>query len=549
MISPRYLVAFTGHRNLSNPAPVARALREALQGLQKRVEAAGGKLEFYGSIAYGADTLAVEAARALNIPVHLILPKAIVTDPATGQPDPRKGFAADFWDGDPAAGGTFRESDWNRAFTQIRDAQSGVNGGTIRTTLGSQVAPECYYDTGLKMLEAADALLAVWDHQEARGLGGTAEIVQMARKASKPCVIIPADGGAPEFLDIERLARDEENRAIFQQVDEFSRTCAAPDPEREEDFSTLFKRLEVCSNVKAKHFRDTLVKMIKWHGAATIVAALAAILPQVDLPWKIALAVLALTEACLVSMALWRNAQLHRGKVHEKWMETRFATELMRGLHDSGGLLDPLHPLITHHHPKWRRFAVTAGLMLRRESPPVDDWRTALRSYVEVRLRHPNWRIGQIAYFTTKQGEAEPHFHRTLLWGRIFGWMALIVVCGALAFKCYVITAKTVHLPYPHAVTEDGATWMSWLAVITFSFLPIALPLLAGVFISLRSALDSGRRTFRYKELADRLTTAACVMESLRTESSARTAVANTEEVLLDELIEWHLAEQQNGAH
>ena len=549
MIFPRYLVAFTGHRNLSNPAPIASALRDALQGLQNKVEAAGGKLEFYGSIAYGADTLAVEAARELNIPVHLILPKAVVFDPATGRPDPRKGFAADFWDGDPAAGGIFRASDWARAHRQIEDARAGVNGGTLRITSGSQVAPECYYDTGLKMLEAADALLAVWDHQAARGLGGTAEIVQMAKSASKPCVIIPADGGEPEVLHIERLARDEESRAIFQQVDEFSRTCAAQDEAREEDFSTLFKRLEACSNNKAKLFRDTLVKMIKWHGAATIVAALAAILPQVDLPWKIALALLAFTEACLVSMALWRNAQLHRGKVHEQWMETRFATELMRGLHDSGGLLDPLHPLITHHHPKWRRFAVTAGLKLRRESPPVDDWRAALRTYIDVRLRHPNWRIGQIAYFTKKQGEAEPHFLRTLHWGRVFGWLAMIVVSGALAFKCYVITAKTVHLPYPHAVTEDDATWMSWLAVITFSFLPIALPLLAGVFISLRSALDSGRRTFRYKELAERLTTAGVVLESLQTESSARTAVANTEEILLDELIEWHLAEQQNGAH
>lgn len=90
---------------------------------------------------------------------------------------------------------------------------------------------------------------------------------------------------------------------------------------------------------------------------------------------------------------------------------------------------------------------------------------------------------------------------------------------------------------------------LSWLAAILFSLAPVALPLAAGILIALRTALASGRRTYRYKELAARLTAAAISIEHLQTEASVRRQVTATEEVPLDELIEWHLAEQQNGAH
>jgi len=206
MIQPRYLVAFSGHRKLGDPVVVVRAVREALGRLRARVEGVGGRLEFYGSVAYGADTLAVEAARELGIPVHLILPKAVVMDPATGRPDPRKGFAADFWDGDPEAGGVFRAADWGRTFRQIEDARAGANGGTLRVVPGGQIAPECYYEAGLQTLEAADVLLAVWDGVDSGKQGGTSHLLTVAAKTGKPRVIVPANGG-------EAMERTEEQQA------------------------------------------------------------------------------------------------------------------------------------------------------------------------------------------------------------------------------------------------------------------------------------------------------------------------------------------------
>jgi hypothetical protein len=186
---------------------------------------------------------------------------------------------------------------------------------------------------------------------------------------------------------------------------------------------------------------------------------------------------------------------------------------------------------------------------------PVSEIRSSRQHYLDNRLRHPDPKIGQISYFKQKQAEAAPLFHRTHWWGSKLGGTAIVFVIGALLYKLMLITIKLInehqhlHLYYPAPVDNDHADGLSWLAAFCFSFLPIALPLAAGVFISLRIALDSGRRTYRYQELTERLTTAAATLETLETEASVRRTVTATEEILLDELVEWHLAERQNGAH
>jgi hypothetical protein len=549
MITPRYLAGFTGHRQLDNPDGVRSALAAELAALKAQIEKAGGILEFYSSAAYGADTIACEEAAKLGIPVHIILPKPVVLVPETGDLDHKEGFAADFWKGD-----TFLASEWERTYRLIQAAVSGAKGGTFRLATGTQTHPECYYDTGLQMLEAIDVLITVWDGQPALGLGGTQHFVSLAEKAEMPRIIISPHGGPAEQIGLDLLSKaQEKGLIIFEELETFSKDCAVCQGGQPETSEQYFSRLETCSNRHSKDFRLSLVLTILWHGSATLVAAVAAVLPQTDLPWKIVLACLAALELLLVVKAFLRVRRLHHDQTHERWMQSRFAAELMRAMRHSAGLLDPLHPLIARHHPHWRRFATTAGLMIFRESPR-QSWATARKHYLDNRLRHPDTRIGQIKYFTTKQVEAEPHFKRTHWWGSKLGGAAIVFVILALVFKVYVISAKhllkdILHWPYPVSLSEKGAGLISWIAAFCFIFLPIALPLAAGVFISLRAALDSGRRTYRYKELSQRLTAAAATLETLQTEAAVRRTIAATEEVLLDELVEWHLAEQQNGAH
>lgn len=49
---------------------------------------------------------------------------------------------------------------------------------------------EAFYAAGRAVVDACDALWAVWDGEPARGLGGSADVVRYARSSGKPVQII-----------------------------------------------------------------------------------------------------------------------------------------------------------------------------------------------------------------------------------------------------------------------------------------------------------------------------------------------------------------------
>lgn len=54
-----------------------------------------------------------------------------------------------------------------------------------------------YERAGLRVVEKCDVLLALWDGGTARGRGGTAEIVDAARRLGREVVVIPTERPAP----------------------------------------------------------------------------------------------------------------------------------------------------------------------------------------------------------------------------------------------------------------------------------------------------------------------------------------------------------------
>ena len=60
-----------------------------------------------------------------------------------------------------------------------------------------------------------DVLLAVWDGQEAQGLGGTGEIVARARGLGKPVVIVRAGNRLPGTEDPTTLG-EEQGRVMLE---------------------------------------------------------------------------------------------------------------------------------------------------------------------------------------------------------------------------------------------------------------------------------------------------------------------------------------------
>lgn len=47
---------------------------------------------------------------------------------------------------------------------------------------------DAYFEAGKKVVDAADVLLAIWDGKPARGLGGTADIVEYAQQENKQII-------------------------------------------------------------------------------------------------------------------------------------------------------------------------------------------------------------------------------------------------------------------------------------------------------------------------------------------------------------------------
>ncbi len=70
-LPPVWVVGFTGHRHLKDPAAVGTIIREQLATLRREIP---GELVGYASTAIGADTLFAEACQALKISWIAVLP-------------------------------------------------------------------------------------------------------------------------------------------------------------------------------------------------------------------------------------------------------------------------------------------------------------------------------------------------------------------------------------------------------------------------------------------------------------------------------------------
>jgi hypothetical protein len=528
-MKPAWIIGFSGHRNLAHPELVRQSLHTALSTSMAAVSEAGGQAHLYVSAAYGADLLSIEVAESLGIPVHLVLPKPVITDEQGGVSFV-EGFASDFIN---AACEPMRR-EWEQALAYIRKAERGEDGWTFRLVNGTQVDPECYYDAGIQIMEAADLFLTVWDRQPARGLGGTAEMVEQADKLGLPMQCIDPETGAIEAVRYESFApRLDEGQRLMQSL--------KLDPSL--NSKQLFDALDTHANHHSREFRNAVVKGIWLHALATITAAIAALLHGTSLAAAQIVASLALFEWVLVVLAWMKTKRMSRGDCHTQWMRSRFAVELMRAMFGSITLVDPLNPPIARHKKEWLRFAVSAGLKIAAENKEQRTWQQERDAYVASRLDDP--RTGQIPHFVEKQAAAAPVFDRLSRVQKMASSSAVIFVFGAFLYK----GSHAMH----GTVTGDKIDVPQGMAnvavVFFFKFLPIALPLIAGVASALRSAKDCGRRKFRYLELANRLRIAREQLVHLKTESSCRRCVGLIEEILLDELIEWHLSEKQNGAH
>lgn len=548
IIDPVWIIGFTGHR----PDPARGRTRADLEKIRPQVRAEllqlktlaqqqGGRAELLCGVAAGADIIAAQEAEGLGMAVHVILPM------------PQSLYEQDF------EGADLRD-DLQAARHFIQQADAGSGGATFRVAGGSHLRNECYYDLGLEIAHASDALLAVWDGAEAEALhlaakngtlapgrGGTRDVMQVAGSEvlpyvkqglfaqgmawlPKPVRVIhlhtgvvsgstegfagEKDAGLQELRALQRAAEAEKRPEVMldsvQSLMDFTDYQAI-------DWAAKLRRGLLCSS--ALHF------------TASLTAAISAGMQSHQVKWLppfLAAIELALVSAAITLMlwSRWKRAQA-------RWLELRLATELVRGLVDAGRLLDPLFPVCREVLPAWRRFCLSVGLTVWRDprSQPGGPGDTPEQKFEKSRAVYLEKRIqNQLEHFDRK----DPHHKHW--WHPLAHYAAPATATLAVVFAALALFRKW------EVSLLSEAPESTFLSSLLFTLLPIALPLAAGALASLQTVTDMKRRAQVYPEMQERLRGARDLLPHLRTEASVRRFVRRTEELLLDELVGWYAA-------
>src|SRR5580765_1368278 len=156
------VVGFTGHRTLTDPATAATRVGAVLDSLA----ASQGALVAISSLAKGADAIFAAEVIRRHIPLLVVLPFPVAR------------FEEDF-----------EPHEWEAVAPLLKQAAH------VETLPEAETAEEAYMETGVRIVDEADVVLAVWDGQPTAGLGGTGDVVAYARAMAKPVEWLNPDTG------------------------------------------------------------------------------------------------------------------------------------------------------------------------------------------------------------------------------------------------------------------------------------------------------------------------------------------------------------------
>lgn len=165
-------IGVTGHRTFEDAERVGRETDRVLDRLFAAVAGGSDDVEIWSSLAEGADRLVAERAMARGARLVVVLPV------------PADDYRTDF--GTEASKAEFdRLSSLADTVTVPGDMTSGD------MTSGDRTA--AYLAAGAAIVDRVDLLVALWDGEPARGQGGTAEVVELARRRGVPVEVVTVE--------------------------------------------------------------------------------------------------------------------------------------------------------------------------------------------------------------------------------------------------------------------------------------------------------------------------------------------------------------------
>ncbi len=179
-------IGITGHRILARQENIKAGIKQVIDNLLSFYPTA--QWEVISALAEGADCLFVEeATHQLNAGLVVVLPL------------PVENYLGDFHNATNKA-----------TFNKLLDKAQKI------IVIEPQTSKEkAYLAAGAYIVENCDVLVAIWDGQKAQGLGGTGDIVALARRKALPLAWIQAGNrrhGTKEPTDLE----EKQGQVVFE---------------------------------------------------------------------------------------------------------------------------------------------------------------------------------------------------------------------------------------------------------------------------------------------------------------------------------------------
>jgi hypothetical protein len=388
----------------------------------------------------------------------------------------------------------FSAGEWQRISPLIEKAVR------IEEIAGEEASEEAYMETGVLTVDRADVMVVVWDGQPAAGLGGTGDVVDYARKLQRPLILIDPNSG--QIVE-ERL----------EQLPVISLPVAGNENPREA-VENHFQELDRTAELHAPKSRLLIFRIIVFQLAASALGFFALVFGLHDRPGQ----AFASVELVLLLVAVVLSSQ-HRKK-HLEWMKNRIAAEICRSFLATWDMRQR-----ADHFPKlsiqgYGPLCRNLWLIRTMDRTPPLSLETARGRYLEERVKM------QIAYFS-RRGDSARTTCRRLKTSAV----SSTVLATLLSLSLLTLSVMKV----------SGSS----LAVL--KYLSMLLPLLGAACFSLMITQDYSRRAMRYDEMVLMLEEVAKRLALVKTWNSLMRVATETEEQLLQEVVEWHTFRQFAG--
>jgi hypothetical protein len=463
----RIRVGVTGHRVLPDEPGISARVDEILARVQRMIPSTATTSVLYevvSPLGEGADRIVAERV--------LRLPSAILEVPL---PLPREDYEHDFG-----------SEDSRRRFGALleRADRVWVVGGSDRI--------DSYREAGEYVVDSCDLLIAIWDGQPSRGMGGTRDIIESARRREMPVFVI--DARPPFDVREERILAPS---GLFQEVDRYNRVSVpttrgetVPLPSSAEPPGEEGGALKRCmawielpfrrADAVAERYRVRFLSISRLMFLMSALAILAVAVSIVSRGDGIARAFASLEVALMAAaLVLWLFV---RRRLHGRWITSRYLAERLRSavFLTFVGSEDAIEPRPEGaHRGNAQEWLTRVFREVCRSRPHVDRSDREIEQVKDLLCRA--WVDPQVAYYR-RRGRT----HTTA-----FG---VLTAASAILFTATIVAAVLHASERVHGTVSDVVVILS-----------IALPAFAGALTGIAGLEQHARHAERFRLMARRL--------------------------------------------